>query len=134
MLRFSKLLTVVVLSLVLVLAACGGAGSATEAPAEAVEAQTLTVSGAFALFPMMTVWGEQYALANPNVRFDATGGGAGKGITDMLSGVADIAMVSRELKQEEIDQGAFGVPVTIDAVVATVNADNPYIDEILAKG
>ena len=52
----------------------------------------------------------------------------------MLSGVADIAMVSRELKQEEIDQGAFGVPVTIDAVVATVNADNPYIDEILARG
>lgn len=143
MLRFSKVLAVVVLSLVLVmaLAACGGAGATTEAPAvdqaaeaEEVEAQTLTVSGAFALFPMMTVWGEQYALTNPSVRFDITGGGAGKGITDMLSGVADIAMVSRELKQEEIDQGAFGVPVTIDAVVATVNADNPYIDEILARG
>lgn len=153
MLRFSKMLAVVVLSLVLVmaLAACGGTGAtteapaadqateapaeaATEAPAEEVEAETLTVSGAFALFPMMTVWGEQYSLANPAVRFDITGGGAGKGITDMLSGVADIAMVSRELKQEEIDQGAFGVPVTIDAVVATVNADNPHLDEILAHG
>jgi len=143
------MLAVVVLSLMLVmaLAACGGTGATTEAPAadqateapaeapaEEVEAETLTVSGAFALFPMMTVWGEQYSLANPTVRFDITGGGAGKGITDMLSGVADIAMVSRELKQEEIDQGAYGVPVTIDAVVATVNADNPYIDEILAKG
>jgi phosphate transport system substrate-binding protein len=52
----------------------------------------------------------------------------------MLSGVADIAMVSRELKQEEIDQGAFGVPVTIDAVVATINANNPHLDEILAHG
>ena len=146
MLRFLKVLAVVVLSLVLVtvLAACGGTGSteepavesaaqATNAPAE-VEEQTLTVSGAFALFPMMTVWGEQYSLVNPSVRFDITGGGAGKGITDMLSGVADIAMVSRELKQEEIDQGAFGVPVTIDAVVATVNADNPHIEEILAQG
>ena len=151
MLRFLKVLAVVLsLMLVTVLAACGGgatteqpavenaaqatdspAGAAIEAPAEE---QTLTISGAFALFPMMTVWGEQYALTNPNVRFDITGGGAGKGITDMLSGVADIAMVSRELKQEEIDQGAFGVPVTIDAVVATVNADNPYIDEILARG
>jgi phosphate transport system substrate-binding protein len=146
MLRFSRLLTVVVLSLVLVmsLAACGGTGATTEAPAadqateapseSAAETETLTISGAFALFPMMTVWGEQYSLATPNVRFDITGGGAGKGITDMLSGVADIAMVSRELKQEEIDQGAFGVPVTIDAVVATVNADNPHIDEILARG
>jgi phosphate transport system substrate-binding protein len=55
-------------------------------------------------------------------------------MTDMLAGAADIALVSRELKQEESDQGAFGVPVTIDAVVATVNADNPYIDEILATG
>ena len=155
MLRYLKVLAVVVLSLTLVtvLAACGGggatteqpavesaaqatdapAGAAIEAPAE-VEEQTLTISGAFALFPMMTVWGEQYALTNPNVRFDITGGGAGKGITDMLSGVADIAMVSRELKQEEIDQGAFGVPVTIDAVVATVNADNPHIEAILARG
>jgi phosphate transport system substrate-binding protein len=139
MLRFSKVLAVVVL--VMASAACGGAGATTEAPAadqaaeaEEVEAQTLTISGAFALFPMMTVWGEQYALTNPNVRFDITGGGAGKGITDMLSGVADIAMVSRELKQEEIDQGAYGVPVTIDAVVATVNADNPHIEAILARG
>ncbi|MBK7215641.1 MAG: substrate-binding domain-containing protein [Candidatus Promineofilum sp.] len=154
MLRFLKVLAVVVLSLVLMvfLAACGGTGAtaepaaesaaqATDAPAEEaaevpaeVEEQTLTVSGAFALFPMMTVWGEQYSLANPGVRFDITGGGAGKGITDMLSGVADIAMVSRELKQEEIDQGAFGVPVTIDAVVATINANNPHLDEILAHG
>ena len=147
MLRFLKVLAVVVLSLVMVtvLAACGGtattteepavesAAQATDAPAE-VEQQTLTISGAFALFPMMTVWGEQYSLVNPGIRFDITGGGAGKGITDMLSGVADIAMVSRELKQEEIDQGAYGVPVTIDAVVATVNADNPHIEEILAHG
>ena len=150
MLRFMKTVAVIALSVVLMtlLAACGGDGAIVEAPegdsvagagdaaaGEApAEAQTLTVSGAFALFPMMTVWGEQYALTNPAVRFDITGGGAGKGITDMLSGVADIAMVSRELKQEEIDQGAFGVPVTIDAVVSTVNADNPYIDEILAHG
>ena len=154
MLRFLKVLAVVVLSLVLMvfLAACGGTGAtaepaaesaaqATDAPAEEaaevpaeVEEQTLTVSGAFALFPMMTVWGEQYSLATPGIRFDITGGGAGKGITDMLSGVADIAMVSRELKQEEIDQGAFGVPVTIDAVVATINANNPHLDESLAHG
>ena len=97
MLRFLRVLAVVVLSLMLVtaLAACGGAGATTEepaaesaaeatnAPAE-VEEQTLTVSGAFALFSMMTVWGEQFSLANPNVRFDITGGGAGKGITDIL--------------------------------------------------
>jgi len=141
--------------LLLALAACGGgeaaepaadAGAAdtaagvaaeepaAEAPAAEGEVRTIAVSGAFALFPMMTVWAEQYSAVNPNVRFDVQGGGAGKGMTDVLAGAVDIAMVSRELKQEEIDQGAFGVPVTIDAVVATINAANPHVDAILAQG
>lgn len=135
--------------LLMALVACGGTPAteveqaaetvATEAvvadvPAAEGEQRTIAVSGAFALFPMMTVWAEEYSALHPNVRFDVQGGGAGKGVTDMLSGAVDIAMVSRELKQEEVDQGAYGVPVTIDAVVATVNANNPHIDEILATG
>lgn len=137
------------------LAACGGApateveqaaetvateagaaveAAATDVPAAEGEQRTIAVSGAFALFPMMTVWAEEYSALHPNIRFDVQGGGAGKGVTDMLSGAVDIAMVSRDLKPEETDQGAYGVPVTIDAVVATVNANNPYIDEILATG
>lgn len=141
--------------LLLALVACGGGEAAepaadtaaTEPAAEAAteepvaeepaaegEVRTIAVSGAFALFPMMTVWAEQYSAVNPNVRFDVQGGGAGKGMTDVLAGAVDIAMVSRELKQEEVDQGAFGVPVTIDAVVATINAANPHVDAILAQG
>ena len=137
LLRLPVLLAVMMIAM-MALVACGCAADTAEpaagAPAQGEEQQRLTVSGAFALFPMMTVWGDAYQSANSGVGFDITGGGAGKGMTDMLSGVADIAMVSRELKQEEIDQGAFGVPVTIDAVVATVNADNPYLDQILATG
>jgi phosphate transport system substrate-binding protein len=96
--------------------------------------RNLAVSGAFALFPMMTIWAEQYSTNNPGILFDLQAGGAGKGMTDVLAGAVDIAMVSRELRQEEIDQGAYGIPVTIDAVVPTVNADNPYLAEILASG
>ena len=155
--RFVRLFAVLgaALVMVLALAACGGTGATTEpaadtaadttaaqptdapaaeAPAAEEEERTIAVSGAFALFPMMTVWAEQYTALHPNIRFDVQGGGAGKGMTDVLAGAVDIAMVSRELKQEEIDQRAYGVPVTIDAVVATVNADNPYIDQILATG
>lgn len=115
-------------------AADESAAAATEAPAAEGEERTIAVSGAFALFPMMTVWAEQYSALHPNLQFDVQGGGAGKGMTDVLAGAVDIAMVSRELKQEETDQGAYGVPVTIDAVVATVNANNPNIDAILAQG
>jgi len=151
MIRFVRLFAVLAAALVLVLAlsACGGTGATTEpaaqpgdapaaqpsdAPAAEGEERTIAVSGAFALFPMMTVWAEQYTALHPNVRFDVQGGGAGKGMTDVLAGAVDIAMVSRDLKQEEVDQGAYGVPVTIDAGVATVNANNPHLDQILATG
>ena len=118
--------------LTLLLSACGGGD---DRPASAGgDARTITVSGAFALFPMMTVWAEQYSAVNPNVRFDVQGGGAGKGMTDVLAGAVDIAMVSREIKPEESRRGAFGVPVTIDAVVPTVNAHNPHLEQLLATG
>jgi phosphate transport system substrate-binding protein len=150
MLTKRRVLVVIASLLIMTLAlvACGGSTAIEETaerpvaranvePAEGASAddeRAIAVAGAFALFPMMTVWAEQYQAQHPNLTFDVQGGGAGKGMTDMLAGAADIALVSRELKQEESDQGAFGVPVTIDAVVATVNADNPYIDEILATG
>lgn len=98
------------------------------------EVTTIYVSGAFALFPMMAKWAEEYQKINPNVRFDVQGGGAGKGMTDVLSNAVDIAMVSRETRPEEEAQGAFPVPVTIDAVVGTFNANNPYREQILATG
>jgi phosphate transport system substrate-binding protein len=107
------------------------AGSSARAGSEVT---TIYVSGAFALFPMMAVWAEEYQKINPNVRFDVQGGGAGKGMTDVLSNAVDIAMVSRETRPEEEAQGAFPVPVTIDAVVGTFNANNPYRDQFLATG
>lgn len=98
------------------------------------EPVTISVSGAFALFPMVTVWAEQYKQSHPNVQFDIQAGGAGKGMTDVLSGAVDVAMLSREVRPEEVEQGAVLVPVTIDAVVPVVNADNPYLDLLLAQG
>jgi phosphate transport system substrate-binding protein len=124
------------LVIALILAACGGraASQAESATAPAGEVNTIYVSGAFALFPMMATWAEAYQQVNPTVRFDIQGGGAGKGMTDLLSGAVDIAMVSREIRPEEKAQGAFPVPVTIDAVVGTFNANNPYREQLLATG
>lgn len=127
--------TVLLLFLTLA-AACGGDGSTADRPAdnESDEPVSLSVSGAFALFPMMTVWTGEYSRLHPEVTFDVQAGGAGKGMTDMLTGAADIAMLSRDARQEELDQGSFLVPVTIDAVVGTVNAQNPYLAELQARG
>jgi len=95
---------------------------------------TIRVSGAFALYPLMVKWAEEYQKLHPKVKIEVSAGGAGKGMTDALSGLVDIGMVSRDIAPEEIAKGAFYIVVTKDAVVAIVNANNPVIKDILAKG
>jgi len=96
--------------------------------------EAVAVSGAFALYPLMIEWSEQYKATHPNVKFEISAGGAGKGMTDALSELVDIGMVSREIYQAEIDKGAFWVAVARDAVVVTVSGDNPVLSDLLAKG
>lgn len=95
---------------------------------------TISVSGAFALYPMMTVWAEEFTKQHPDVQFDVQGGGAGKGMTDTIAGAVDIGMISRSIKDEETAQGIFWVSVTKDAVFPIINAENPVAAQILAKG
>ncbi len=95
---------------------------------------TISVSGAFALYPMMTVWAEEFTKIHPDVQFDVQGGGAGKGMTDTIAGAVDIGMISRSIKDEETAQGIFWVSVTKDAVFPIISTENPVADQILAKG
>ncbi len=94
----------------------------------------ISLSGAFALYPMVVKWAEEFRKIHPNVRIDISGGGAGKGITDVLTGMVDLGMVSREIHADEIRKGAFAIPVAIDAVVPTINAKHPRLNEVLRKG
>jgi len=96
--------------------------------------ETIIISGAFALYPMMVRWVEEYQKINPNVQFDISAGGAGKGMADTLSGMVDIGMVSRDIKPEEVEQGAFWVAVAKDAVFPTISAQNPAYDVLKSKG
>jgi phosphate transport system substrate-binding protein len=96
--------------------------------------EEIQLSGAFALYPMAVKWVEEFKKTHPDVRFDVSGGGAGKGMTDVLAGVVDIGMVSREIYPEETEKGALGFATVKDAVVLTVNANNPDIATIKKIG
>lgn len=95
---------------------------------------TIRVSGAFALYPMMLRWGEEYKKLHPKVNFDIQAGGAGKGMTDAIGGLVDIGMVSRKITTSEEDKGAYWVAVTKDAVVATVSKNNPVLTTLKTNG
>jgi len=102
-------------------------------PADDLEG-TISISGAFALYPITVKWAEEFRRLHPKVKFNISAGGAGKGITDALSGLVDIGLASRDINPEEIKKGAYTVYVTKDAVVPTFNTGNPDAAALLAKG
>jgi phosphate transport system substrate-binding protein len=109
--------------------------ASTPQPASSGELSgNITISGAFALYPMMTRWAEEFQKANPKVTFDVSAGGAGKGMADALSGAVDIGMVSRGITPEEEAKGAFWIGVVKDAVFPVVNEKNPVLQDILKQG
>lgn len=95
---------------------------------------TITISGAWALYPMTVKWAEEFQKIHPEVRIDVSAGGAGKGMADALAQIVDIGLVSREIHPDEIKNGAWWIPVTKDAVVPTVNDNNPLLKQLLITG
>lgn len=95
---------------------------------------TINISGAFALYPITVKWADEFKKLHPGVTFNISAGGAGKGITDALSGLVDIGLVSRDIEPAEIKKGAYTVYVAKDAVVPTFNTANPDAPGLLSKG
>lgn len=126
----SRMVTMLMLASLLI-----GCAAPAAAPSTGGELSgTITASGAFALYPLMVKWGEEFQKLHPDVQFDISAGGAGKGMTDALAGQVDIGMVSREIKADEEKQGAYWVSVTKDAVFGIVNAKNPVLQDLRSKG
>ncbi len=94
----------------------------------------ISISGAFALYPITVKWAEEFKKIHPGVKIDIQAGGAGKGITDVLSKVTDIGLVSRDLNAAEYKKGAFAVAVTKDAVIPTISAASPFRKVLYEKG
>lgn len=94
----------------------------------------ISVSGAFALYPLVVLWSEEFKAAHPHVRFNISAGGAGKGVADALSGMVDIGLVSREIHPQEFERGAYVIHVAKDAVVPTINANNPNAAALATRG
>lgn len=94
----------------------------------------ISVSGAFALYPLVVLWSEDFKKTHPHVRFNISAGGAGKGVADALSGMVDVGLLSRDVHPQEYERGAYVIHVAKDAVVATINARNPNATQLTTRG
>ncbi len=115
------------------LVACGGKKDKKQKNGDGLSGN-ISLSGAFALYPLAVKWANDFKQLHPDVTIDISAGGAGKGLTDALSDVVDLGMVSRELDPSELKRGAVAFAVGKDAVVPTINVKNPVLKDLFAKG
>ncbi len=127
------LIAMVIVAGLFISTGCGSGQKNTESSDGELQG-TISISGAFALYPLTVRWAEEFRKEHPKVRIDISAGGAGKGMADVLSGMVDLAMFSREITQPEIDKGAWWLAVSKDAVLATINAENPFLEQIKKHG
>ncbi|MBI3617432.1 MAG: substrate-binding domain-containing protein [Candidatus Omnitrophica bacterium] len=95
---------------------------------------SITISGAWAIYPTVVAWAEAFQKKYPGVRIDVSAGGAGKGAADTIVGLADIGMVSRDPDPAELQKGIRAVYILKDAVFPVISEKNFYLQEFLEKG
>jgi phosphate transport system substrate-binding protein len=67
------------------------------------QANSLQIKGSDTMVNLGQAWAEAFMKQNPGSSIAVTGGGSGTGITALINNTCDIAEVSREMKQSEIE-------------------------------
>ena len=93
---------------------------------------SVTISGSSSVSPLMEKLKEAYEAVNPNVSIELQTSDSTTGMTNAIIGMCDIGMASRELKQEELDQGLLNTVIATDGIAIIVNNDSP-IEELTSE-
>lgn len=88
----------------------------------------IVVSGSSSVTPVMEKLKEAYSELNPNAEIEIQQSDSTTGVTNALSGVCDIGMASRELKDSEKEKGANATVIALDGIAVIVNNENPLND------
>ena len=89
---------------------------------------TVNTDGSTSMADVMGALTEAFKAKEPDITVNYSGTGSGSGISGVLDGTCDIGLSSRELKQEEVNQGAVAHVVALDGVAVVVNPKNPVTD------
>lgn len=84
----------------------------------------MTITGSSTVAPLVADAAKRYEESHPGVRIEIQSGGSSRGIADATSGVADLGLVSRALKDEETET-LFAHRLATDGVGVVVHQDNP---------
>ena len=101
---------------------------AAEAYAGSSPEGNVVVAGSSSVTPVMEKLKEGYEAVNPNASIEIQQSDSTTGVEQAISGVCDIGMASRELKDSETSEGITGTQIAIDGIAVIVNNENSMTD------
>ena len=101
---------------------------AAEAYAGTSPEGTVVVAGSSSVSPVMEKLKEGYEAVNPNASIEIQTSDSTTGVESTISGICDIGMASRELKDTETSEGVTGTQIAIDGIAVIVNNENSMTD------
>lgn len=124
---FKRMTTIgiLLLSLVAVLSACGNSNQETESSNNSSD--TISISGSTSVGPLAEKIAEKYMEEN-GVKIEINQIGSSAGITNATSGVSEIGMSSRDLKEEEKANGLKETIIAYDGIVVVTHPSNKVKD------
>ena len=101
---------------------------AAEAYAGTSPEGSVVVAGSSSVSPVMEKLKEGYEAVNPNASIKIQTSDSTTGVESTISGICDIGMASRELKDTETSEGVTGTQIAIDGIAIIVNNENSMTD------
>lgn len=91
---------------------------------KSAQSSKLTLTGSSTIAPLMSEMAKRFEAKNPGVRVDVQMGGSSRGVSDPQQGLADIGMVSRNLKDNE-EKALDAHAIALDGIAIIVHSANP---------
>lgn len=88
----------------------------------------LVIAGSSSVTPLMEKLKEAYEKINPNANLEILQSDSTTGVTSTIEGIADIGMVSREVKQNELKKGLKAQVLALDGLAVIVHKSNKLDD------
>lgn len=92
---------------------------------------TITIAGSTSVAPVMNVLADEYKKLNPDVKIEIQESGSSAGIESAIQGAVEIAMSSRELKDDE-SKTLKSQTIALDGIAVIVNSSNS-LDTLTSK-
>lgn len=88
----------------------------------------VVVAGSSSVSPVMEKLKEAYTAVNPDAEIEIQTSDSTTGVESAISGICDIGMASREVKDTETSQGVKATAIALDGIAVVVNKANPVDD------